>query len=47
MSCVPVTAATPQDIPAQQTAGGLDVSLEQVEAEHSPWAVHVRYRIHR
>jgi dihydrofolate reductase len=26
--------------------GGLDVRLEQVEAEHSPWAVHVRYRLH-
>jgi dihydrofolate reductase len=26
--------------------GRLDVSLEQVEAEPSSWAVHVRYRIH-
>ena len=26
--------------------GGLDVRLEQVEADPSPWAVHVRYRIH-
>jgi dihydrofolate reductase len=25
---------------------GLDVRLEQVEAEHSHWAVHVRYRLH-
>ena len=26
---------------------GLDVRLEQVEVEHSPWATHVRYRIDR
>jgi dihydrofolate reductase len=26
---------------------GLDVRLEQAEAEHSPWATHVRYRIDR
>ncbi len=27
--------------------GDVDIRLEPLEAEHSPWATHVRYRVHR